>query len=136
MVVGGGDSATETGMYLAECGHDVTVLTRKGMLAEDAQGVHFYSMMEARWESMPNFHAILRATTVKVEDGAVTYRDAAGEHTISCDSIVVSGGVRRRPDLIARYYGCAPEVLTAGDCRKPGALTDVNFSAWSAASRI
>ena len=136
VVVGGGDSATETGMYLAECGHDVTILSRKGILAENAQGVHFYSMMKARWEALPNFRPILNASTTHVEDGRVIYTDAAGEHALACDSIVLSGGVRKRDDLVMAYYGCAPEVVTAGDCLKPGALPDVNLSAYAAASRL
>ena len=136
VVVGGGDSATETGLWLAEEGHEVTILCRQKALAIDNQGVHFYTTMRARWEANPNFTPILNATTTKVEPGRVTYTDRNGEHVLECDDIILSGGVRKDDDLVASYFGCAPEVVTCGDCKQPGALTEVNFTAYAAACRL
>ena len=136
VIVGGSESGTETGIYLAEAGHEVTVLTRNPMLAKDGQGVHFYSMMESKWRSLPNFRGITKAVTTAIADGKVTYTDEEGEHIIECDSIVLSGGVRARSEEIIRFHGCAPELTAAGDCVKPGALPDVNFTAYAAASKI
>ncbi|MGI5971555.1 MAG: FAD-dependent oxidoreductase, partial [Oscillospiraceae bacterium] len=136
VIVGGGDSGTETGIYLADCGHDVTVLTRKFALASDNMGVHFYDTMKEYWERLPNFRGVVNATTTKVEPGKVFYADAEGDHVLECDSIVLCGGVRARDDLVMAFWNCAPEVVAAGDCLKPGALNDVNFSAYSAACRL
>lgn len=135
VVVGGGASATETGVYLADCGHDVTVLTRQPALASDHMGVHFYSMMKEYWERLPNFRGIVNAVTESVAPGRVCYTDGDGKHVIECDSIVLSGGVRSEDEKVMAFWNCVPEVVTAGDCRSPGALDTVNFTAYSAACR-
>ena len=63
VVVGGSETGTETGMYLAEAGHQVTVLTRRPYLAQDAWCVHAYALMKRRWEANPNFTGLTGAVT-------------------------------------------------------------------------
>lgn len=42
--IGGSETAIETAMYLAENGHDVTLLTRQDELAKDASHLHYITM--------------------------------------------------------------------------------------------
>ncbi len=63
VVVGGSESGVETAFYLCENGHDVTVLTRQGVLAPDATPIHYKEIMVEKWEGMDNFHFVLHAST-------------------------------------------------------------------------
>ena len=54
-VIGGGEIGAETGLYLAECGHQVTLLTRQDRVAPNATCTHYREMFEERWEAEPNF---------------------------------------------------------------------------------
>ena len=136
VVVGGGETGTETGMYLAECGHEVKVLTRDACLALESWSVHAYSLMKRRWEANENFTGITNAKTTHIAQGAVTYTDADGEHVLTCDSIVVSGGVRALADEALHYAGCSRQFFLIGDCKEPGNLQSVNRSALGAVSRL
>lgn len=137
VVVGGSEIGTETGIHLAKLGHKVTVLTRQGMLAPDAQRVHYYSMLRLAWESAEGFGFVKKATTTKVADGAVTYLDKDGvEHTIECDSIVISGGLNPRQDEAMAYAAVADEFIIIGDNDKTGNVQQSIRAAYSRASTI
>jgi hypothetical protein len=55
---------------------------------------------------------------------------------LECDDIILSGGMRKDDELVASYFDCAPQVVVCGDCKEPGALTNVNFTAYAAACSI
>lgn len=78
VVIGGGEIGMETAMYLAENGHEVTILSRQRKFAAEADRVHYYSMFAEAWAKMDNLTAIKKATTTKVEVGAVTYTRQGG----------------------------------------------------------
>ncbi len=159
VVVGGGEIGTETGLYLAEAGHDITVLTRQTRLAPDATCTHYREMFEDRWEACPNFHHIEDAHTVEITPTGVVYREmlreappegalkpgevAVGQyigdgaaHTIDCDAVVLAGGRRDRTDAALQFYGAAEEFYLIGDCREPGNVQQCMRAAFSTASRI
>lgn len=136
VVIGGSEIGTETGMYLAENGHNVTVLSRQGKLAKDADRVHFYDMFIHAANELDGFNSILRATTTKVESGKVTYVRKGQEQTIETDSIVIAGGMNPCNDLAMSFYDCAPEFYMMGDCTKIGNVQKVVRSAYALASQI
>ncbi len=136
VVIGGSETGTETGMYLAEVGHEVTVLTRNAHLAENAWCVHAYALMRRRWLSEPGFTGVVNATTTHVSDGLVRYTDAAGEHEIECDSIVVSGGVDPQTQLALSFSGCARYFFNIGDSNTPGNVRSCNRMALAAAVKL
>jgi 2,4-dienoyl-CoA reductase-like NADH-dependent reductase (Old Yellow Enzyme family)/thioredoxin reductase len=137
VVVGGSNIGTETGMYLAENGHKVTVLTRQEKLAYDATPIHYIEMVRDAWEAMATFSYITRATTTAISAGKVTYTDADGkEKTIEADSVVVSAGLRPRHDEALKFYGSAERFSIIGDCRAIGNVHECTRSAFAAASLI
>lgn len=137
VVVGGSESGSETGLYLAQMGHKVTVLTRQKVLAPEAAQVHYVEMLHnaCKWE--PNFSHITQATTTKIEADGVTYLDADGsEHKIPCDDVVLSGGVKPTIDEAMQFYGCAERFYLVGDCNQPGSIQTCMRSAFATASQI
>ena len=122
VVIGGSETGTETGMYLAEKGHHVTVMTRQDMLAADAPHAHYVVMMLDAYENLPGFDYVrqLRKYT-KVDKTGVTYIDKDGnEKFIPADLVVLSGGVAAVPEETAKFYGAGKRVHYIGDCYRPG----------------
>lgn len=137
VVVGGSESGTETGMYLAEHGHEVTVLTRQDRLASDATPIHYVEIVRGVWEQMENFAYITRAATTSISKGKVTYADAEGnEKTLEADDIVVSGGMSPLYDEALGFHGAADRFFLIGDCSEVGNVQTSIRSAFSAASQL
>ncbi len=137
VVVGGSETGTETGMYLAENGHEVTVLTRQATLAPDATPIHYIEMFRDAWESLEGFSYITDAKTIGVTENSVTYRLPDGsEHTLLCDSVVVCGGMAAAQDEAMKFGGIASRYFTVGDCNKPANVRDCIRNAFAAANNI
>ena len=134
VIVGGSETGTETGMYLAENGHDVTVLTRQDRLATDATPIHYIEAFSEAWEALEGFGYITNAKTTSVTPNSVTYTDAEGkEQTIECDSVVVCGGVRPLQDEAMAFGGLTPRFTVIGDARKVGNVHECTRQAYAAA---
>lgn len=137
VVIGGSETGTETGLYLAQCGHQVTLLTRQGRLAPDSDRVHYYDSFRQAWEEEPNFSFLPHAVTTRVELGRVFYTDSTGaEHSIPCDSIVACGGMRPLSQEAMAFAGCVDEVIFAGDCETVGNIQTAVRSSYTAAVNL
>lgn len=137
VVIGGGEIGMETAMYLAENGHDVTILSRQRKFAAEADRVHYYSMFADAWSKMPNLTPIKRATTTAVAPGEVTYTDKNGEsHTLSCDSIVACGGMQAAQDEALTFADVVDTFIIIGDNEGSGNVMTATRSAYAAAMRI
>jgi len=137
VVVGGSQIGAETGMYLAENGHSVTVLTRQKKLAYDATPIHYIEMFREAWEALNTFSFITEATTTKISEGQVTYKDTQGnEKSIGTDSVVISGGLKPLQEEAIKFYGSADRFLMVGDCGDVGNVQKCMRSAFAAACQL
>lgn len=137
VVVGGSESGVEIAFYLCENGHEVTILSRKDVLAYDATPVHYRETMVDKWRPMEQLRQIKRAATTEIGKGFVKYTGPDGaEHTIECDDVVALGGMRPLTDEAMRYYGSASQTFMIGDCNKVGSIRECNRTAFAAASQI
>jgi 2,4-dienoyl-CoA reductase-like NADH-dependent reductase (Old Yellow Enzyme family)/thioredoxin reductase len=137
VVIGGAQIGVETGMYLAENGHKVTVLTRQKELATDATPIHYREIFEEAWKALDNFSYITEATTTAISNEKVTYVDAKGkEKFIKTDSVVVSAGLSPRHDEALKFYGTAERFFIIGDCRAVSSVQACMRSAFATASLI
>jgi 2,4-dienoyl-CoA reductase-like NADH-dependent reductase (Old Yellow Enzyme family)/thioredoxin reductase len=137
VVVGGDLIGTQTGMYLAENGHKVTVLTGERELATDSQRVHYRETLQMAYEALADFSFITGVTATGISEGKVTYRDAGGnEQTIQADSVVVSSGRKSRKNDALKFYGLAERFFIIGDCDSVGFLPEAGRSAYAAASQV
>ena len=137
VVVGGAQIGVETGMYLAEHGHKVTVLTRQKELAYDANPIHYIEQLVDAWESLPTFSFVTEAVTTRIQDGEVAYLDTDGKtHVIKTDSVVISAGMKPRQEEAIKFYGSADQFFMIGDCYSGGSVLKCMRSAFAVASRI
>ena len=131
VIVGGGSVATETAMYLASLGKDVTILTRQEVLMKGEfriRGPHMaYEVIEPElgyggiggaWVKYGNLKPVYRAVTRKITPTSVTYEKGGSEVTIQADTVIVSGGYSAYADEAMRYAECTKEFYIIGDADK------------------
>ena len=137
VVVGGGEIGAETGLYLAECGHHVTLLTRQDRVAPDATCTHYREMFEERWLREKNFHFLTNVQIESVTDTGVIYRDKAGALCeLPADNVVISGGRASDTEFALSFYGSANDFFLVGDCKTPGNVQKCMRMAYAAATRL
>ncbi len=138
VVIGGSETGTETGMYLAENGHHVTVMTRQAMLAQDAPHAHFVVMMMDVYEHLKGFdYARNIQKYVSVTSEGVTYVDEHGqEQFVPADLVVLSGGVAAVPEQCAAFYGAGDHIHYIGDCYRPGDVHKAVTAGFATGSQI
>lgn len=137
VVVGGGEIGAETGLYLAECGHHVTLLTRQDRVAPDATCTHYREMFEERWLREKNFHFLTNVQIESVTDTGVIYRDKAGALCeLPADNVVISGGRAADTEFTLSFYGSANDFFLVGDCKTPGNVQKCMRMAYAAATRL
>ena len=137
VVVGGGEIGAETGLYLAECGHHVTLLTRQDRVAPDATCTHYREMFEERWLREKNFHFLTNVQIESVTDTGVIYRDKAGALCeLPADNVVISGGRAADTEFALSFYGSANDFFLIGDCKTPGNVQKCMRMAYAAATRL
>lgn len=73
VVIGGSETGMETALYLCDHGHDVTVITRQGQLASDANQIHYIGALRHDYNSRENFHYATNATTTEVSPTSVKF---------------------------------------------------------------
>lgn len=134
VIVGGGQSGVETGMHLAEKGHNVTVLEKSHKLAKDAPPLQFYSMFEEAWEKLPNFKGIVGAECTAVTADGVTYVDAEGkEQTVKAGSVVIAAGMQPKNDEALTFAALNKKLFLVGDCHTIGNVQTAVRSGYGAA---
>lgn len=137
VVVGGAETGTETGMYLAKAGKEVTVLTRQEKLAHDATPIHYYEIMQEAWEQLPTFGYITGTKTVAVSPDSVTYLAEDGSrHVLEADSVVLSGGMAPLTDQALAFAACAARFYLVGDCKTPKDVQNAVRTGYAAAVQI
>lgn len=137
VVIGGGEVGVETGMFLAQKGHSVTVIEMRDQLAADTTVMHYRSMFTDAWEAIPDFHYVLNATAKEITADHVTYTDKDGvDHDLPADSVILSVGMRSKADEALSFYGTTPGFYMVGDCRKPGTIQTTNRSAYVISQNI
>ncbi len=137
VVVGGDLIATQAGLYLAQNGHNVTVLTNERQLAPDAQHVHYLETLQMAYQALENFSFVAGVTTTGIAEGKVTYKDAGGnEKSIVADNVIVSAGRKPRKDEALKFFGVSEKFFMIGDCYSAGFLPEATSSAYAAVSQV
>lgn len=138
VVIGGSETGVETALYLAENGHDTTVMCRQATIASDAAHAHYRDMVKEYWEKQPDFHQITSVQKyVSIDSTGVTYVDAQGvQQHIEADLVVMATGAKPNTAGAAALYGSAPQVDYIGDCRQIGNVHYAVAGGYGAANQI
>lgn len=131
VVLGGGMVGCETGLHLAMCGHDVTIVEMRPALAPDANPRHRPLLM-AELDKFVTVHTGLTAKAV-TEEGLLCADEKCGEILLPCDTVLCAAGLRSREDIADALRGTAPIVEMIGDCVEPGIVRGATFRGYHAA---
>lgn len=136
VVIGGSSVAAEAACYLAECGHEVTEISRQGRIAYDLNPIRSIGYMNQKADSL-GVQVIKKAKTIRIESGRVVYIDRKGhECTITCDDVVACGGMEPNSQEAIAFRDAAPEFYMIGDCRQNGNMRNAIRDAYALAMRI
>lgn len=136
-VIGGAEVGVETGMYLAQSGHEVTVMTRQKDLALDAAHAHYRTMLVAYYSGIKTFHSLPEVSYRSITDAGVVYADAAGdEHVLEADTVVLATGQESNADAAIELYSSEYRLHMIGDCNIGGDVAKATRSAFAVASQI
>ena len=118
-VLGGGLVGCETGLYLAEHGHQVTIIEMQSEIAPEANWMHKEGMMQAFAKAPITCRTGLRVCAI--EEGQVRTQDADGnEVLIPTDSVVYAMGMRPNSAAVEMLRESnVIDVIPVGDCVSP-----------------
>lgn len=137
VVIGGAETGVETALYLEDCGHEVTVLSRQKEIAPDCDRIHYREVVLDACAEAKHMTFLLESTTTAILPDGVEYRDKNGTvHKLTADSIVVSGGSTALQAEALGYANCAPEFRLLGDCNVVSNMQAAIRSGFAAASLI
>jgi pyruvate/2-oxoglutarate dehydrogenase complex dihydrolipoamide dehydrogenase (E3) component len=134
VVIGGGLFGTETGVYLTENGHRVTVLTgEKELMTSEGSHQDFDGHLGLEY-----FSFITEAVVSRIDGKKVIYTDAGGnEKSIKADSVVVYAGFKSMRQEAMAFAGASNRFFTVGDCNAVGGFVRAcTRTAFAAASQI
>ena len=138
VIMGGSETAVETGLYLCRQGKQVTLLSRQRMLASDAPHAHYISMLEHAYQTQPGFSYETGVQSYSsIDEAGVSYYNAGGELCRAlAPAVVCATGTAPRHRDAAAFYGCADEVRFIGDCNRAGDVHKAVTAGWSAANLL
>lgn len=118
-VLGGGLVGCETGLYLAENGHEVTIIEMQDEIAPEANWMHREGMMQSFAKAPITCKTSHRVT--KIEPGkGVSAVDAEGNETfIEADGICYAMGMRPCTDIVANLSDIVIDTEVIGDAVRP-----------------
>ena len=138
IVIGGSDTGVDTAMYLAENGHDVSIMTRQGDVATDAPHAHFVAMLRQAFDKMEQIKPIYSVRQyLEITASGVRYLDQSGDEQFeAAEAVVFAAGTKARPEDAAIFFGCAPRTQYIGDCKRASNLHFAVQHGFAAASQI
>ena len=138
VIMGGSETAVETGIYLARAGKQVKVLSRQRMLASDAPHAHYISMLEDAYRQQSGFSYETEVQSyVSIDRDGVTYVDKNGDiRRADAPLVVCATGTAPQHQEAMAFYGTAPLVRFLGDCNRAGDVHKAVAAGWAAANQI
>ena len=130
-VIGGGLVGCECGIYLADLGHEVSIVEMGDSFSPDANMHHRTAVLE-HLEKMTRIYPKTRC--VEVTSNGITVEDNSHKQFhVEADTIVLAAGYRPRKELADTLRDSFYNLVEVGDCNKVfrvrGAVHDAYFAA-------
>lgn len=136
VVVGGRFIGMEVAIWLAEEGHDVSLITRAG-LGENGiklEKLTFKTLADKLVELRVPLY--LHATVLQITDEAVIFSMGGEIYSLPADTVILAVGMRSDDKLAGQVEGAAPEIHMVGDCVRPRDAAEVAYQAMRIAAKI
>lgn len=136
VIIGGGLSGCEEGLYLARKGKEVTVLEMQDRLAKEGTYLHWRALM-VEMEKEKNIDALTGMTCKKINnDGVVAETSEGVIQEFKADTIVIAAGFEAKTELVNDLRDCGCKYSVIGDCNKPATVMEAVHSGYMATVSI
>ena len=116
-VIGGGMIGCEESVYLADLGHNVTIVELQDDIAADCLKYPFLWLHHEVEER--DIRVLTSSSCTNIGKDSVTVRHADGtEETFPCDSVVLAAGMRSRSNEVERLRPLVNTFYVVGDARQ------------------
>lgn len=118
-VLGGGLVGCETGLFLAEHGHEVTIIEMQPEIAPEANWMHKEGMRQAFENAPISARTGLRVSRIEPGKGVHAMNTDGEEIFIPAQSVVYAMGMRPNIDGVNALWDVCLDTVTVGDCVRP-----------------
>lgn len=136
VIIGGGEIGVETGLYLNEKGHEVTIVEMSDMLASEVSFVHNYSQLEAQWKGRAGFNWHLNTRCVEIADWGICAEGPEGMMKLEADTVIVAAGMKARSKEAMDLAVDGVQTFIIGDSNEVGSIQTAIRSGFAIASSI
>jgi len=134
LVVGGGLIGCETAVYLAQKGHQVTLISRRANILTD-MGLANRDML-IRMMADTKVQVLANARLVQAVVGGVIVKQEDQDQILPAESLVFASGMRSCNELQKALTGKVKELHAVGDCVEPRHIIDAIWEAFHVARTI
>jgi len=121
VIIGGGLVGCETGVHLADLGHEVTIIEMMDAVARDATSGHGNGLMRQLAKKVAVFTQA-RCTEITSEG---VYAEIGGKiRLFPADTVVLAAGMQPKTDEASKLSAVCPSYRIIGDCRKAGKILE------------
>ncbi len=118
-VLGGGLVGCETGLFLAENGHSVTIIEMRDEIAPEANWMHREGMMQSFAKEDITARCGVRISKVDAGNGVYVTNAEGKEEFIAAESIVYALGMRSCTDVAEALEDVVIDTYKVGDINRP-----------------
>jgi pyruvate/2-oxoglutarate dehydrogenase complex dihydrolipoamide dehydrogenase (E3) component len=118
-VLGGGLVGCETGLFLAEHGHQVTIIEMQEEIAPEANWMHKAGMMQSFAKAPITCRTGLRVSRIQPGEGVYAQNGEGQEEFIPAQGIVYAMGMRSNSATVAELSDLVIDTIPVGDCVRP-----------------
>ena len=136
VIIGGGEIGVETGLYLNEKGHEITIVEMSDMLASEVSFVHNYSQLEAQWKGRNDFYIHLNTRCVEIADWGICAQGPEGMMKLEADTVIVAAGMKARSREAMSLAVEGVQTFIIGDSSEVGSIQTAVRSGFAIASSI
>ena len=136
VLVGGGLVGCEVGLYLAERGHEVSVVEMRELMAPETYAYYRNALLEHM--DRRGIKQYLNAKCLSFDTDGVTIEQNGETLKLEADTSVYSMGMKADADALEQLYALAGDipVKLIGDCEKIGKLGDAVRGGYMAAMYV
>ncbi len=134
VILGGGLVGVELGIYMAQNGHDVSIIEMLKELSVDPFSMHTLALMD-QIEKL-GIHVHTSTAVAEITPGGVKANGPDGPVEFKADTVIYAIGQKPLRDEAVALRDCAGEFYQLGDCVTPKNILAATQTAWTIARDI
>ena len=130
MVIGGGLEGSETALWLASQGKNVTIVEMLSDIATGTSNANRHMLLKLLADN--DVRVVTEAKLHEVKDGKIVVLTSDMEaKEFQCDTVALSIGMKSNRDLYDSLVGQVGELYAIGDCNQPRKIHDAIWEGWN-----